>query len=44
MTTALSIVLHSSTDAPIAKVLRVEPPDDLPGRGAEQGAEESAGS
>ncbi|VBA35176.1 K(+)/H(+) antiporter NhaP [Mycobacterium innocens] len=31
VTIALSIALHSSTDAPIAKVLRVEPPDDLPG-------------
>ncbi len=29
-TIALSIVLHSSTDVPVAKLLRVEPPDDLP--------------
>ncbi|MBX7435325.1 cation:proton antiporter [Mycobacterium sp. Y57] len=29
-TIALSIVLHSTTDVPVAKVLRVEPPDDLP--------------
>lgn len=31
VTIALSIVLHSSTDVPIAKMLRVEPPDELPG-------------
>ncbi|AGZ52131.1 cation:proton antiporter [Mycobacterium kansasii] len=31
VTIALSIALHSSTDAPIAKMLRVEPPDELPG-------------
>lgn len=30
ITIALSIVLHSSTDVPIAKALRVEPPDNLP--------------
>ncbi|MGW7532501.1 cation:proton antiporter [Amycolatopsis sp. NPDC054798] len=30
VTIALSIVLHSSTDVPIAKLLRVEPPDNLP--------------
>lgn len=30
-TIALSIILHSTTDVPVAKVLRVEPPDDLPG-------------
>jgi NhaP-type Na+/H+ or K+/H+ antiporter len=30
VTIALSIVLHSSTDVPIAKALRVEPPDNLP--------------
>jgi NhaP-type Na+/H+ or K+/H+ antiporter len=30
ITIALSIVLHSSTDVPIAKTLRVEPPDNLP--------------
>ncbi|MGX7826616.1 cation:proton antiporter [Actinokineospora sp. 24-640] len=30
ITIALSIVLHSSTDVPIAKALSVEPPDDLP--------------
>jgi NhaP-type Na+/H+ or K+/H+ antiporter len=29
-TIALSIVLHSTTDVPVAKVLKVEPPDDLP--------------
>ena len=34
VTIALSIVLHSSTDVPVAKVLRIEPPDNLPsGRG-----------
>jgi NhaP-type Na+/H+ or K+/H+ antiporter len=30
VTIALSIVLHSSTDVPVAAVLRVEPPDNLP--------------
>ncbi|MEV6558260.1 cation:proton antiporter [Nocardia sp. NPDC051756] len=30
VTIALSIVLHSSTDVPVARVLRVEPPDNLP--------------
>ncbi|MEV0068017.1 cation:proton antiporter [Amycolatopsis sp. NPDC050768] len=30
VTIALSIVLHSSTDVPIAKLLRVEPPGNLP--------------
>ena len=30
-TIALSIVLHSTTDVPVAKLLRVDPPDDLPG-------------
>lgn len=30
VTIALSIVLHSSTDVPVAKLLRVEPPDNLP--------------
>ncbi|WP_067537862.1 cation:proton antiporter [Nocardia crassostreae] len=30
VTIALSIVLHSSTDVPVARVLRVEPMDDLP--------------
>jgi NhaP-type Na+/H+ or K+/H+ antiporter len=30
VTIALSIVLHSSTDVPVAKALRVEPPDNLP--------------
>ncbi len=29
-TIALSIVLHSITDVPVAKLLRVDPPDDLP--------------
>jgi NhaP-type Na+/H+ or K+/H+ antiporter len=43
VTIALSIVLHSSTDVPIAKMLRVEPPDDLPGGRAEPLADEKAG-
>jgi sodium/hydrogen antiporter len=30
ITIALSIVLHSSTDVPIARKLRIEPPDNLP--------------
>lgn len=30
ITIALSIVLHSSTDVPVARKLRIEPPDDLP--------------
>lgn len=30
VTIALSIVLHSSTDVPVAHALRVEPPDSLP--------------
>ncbi|MCX2932848.1 cation:proton antiporter [Mycobacterium sp. CVI_P3] len=30
VTIALSIVLHSSTDVPVARMLRVEPPDNLP--------------
>ena len=30
VTIALSIVLHSSTDVPVARLLRVEPPDNLP--------------
>ncbi len=30
ITIALSIVLHSSTDVPIAAALKVEPPDNLP--------------
>jgi sodium/hydrogen antiporter len=30
ITIALSIILHSSTDVPIAKALQVEPPDNLP--------------
>ncbi|MFF7941814.1 cation:proton antiporter [Nocardia gamkensis] len=30
VTIALSIVLHSSTDVPVARVLRVEPMDNLP--------------
>ena len=30
ITIAVSIVLHSSTDVPVAKALRVQPPDNLP--------------
>ncbi|RZQ64586.1 cation:proton antiporter [Amycolatopsis suaedae] len=30
VTIAISIILHSSTDVPVAKALRVEPPDNLP--------------
>jgi len=30
VTIALSIILHSSTDVPVARVLRIEPPDNLP--------------
>ncbi|GAY16218.1 sodium:proton antiporter [Mycobacterium sp. shizuoka-1] len=37
VTIALSIVLHSSTDVPVAKVLRVEPPDKLPAGQADPG-------
>jgi sodium/hydrogen antiporter len=36
-TIALSIVLHSTTDVPVAKLLRVEPPDNLPSVEAEGG-------
>ena len=30
VTIALSIVMHSSTDVPVARMLRIEPPDNLP--------------
>lgn len=30
ITIALSIVLHSSTDVPVARALQIEPPDNLP--------------
>ncbi|PRX43689.1 sodium/proton antiporter (CPA1 family) [Prauserella shujinwangii] len=40
ITIALSIVLHSSTDVPFAKLLRVRPPDNLPG-GREETEEET---
>lgn len=30
VTIAISIVLHSSTDVPVARMLKVEPPDNLP--------------
>ena len=29
-TIAMSIILHSSTDVPVAHMLRIEPPDHLP--------------
>lgn len=37
VTIALSIVLHSSTDVPVAKALRFEPPDNLPTGRPDQG-------
>ena len=42
-TIALSIVLHSSTDVPVAKLLRVEPPDNLPSTedGRDEGREKA---
>lgn len=48
VTIALSIVLHSSTDVPIAKRLGTEPPDGLPsgqlsGEGIGQSQDEDAG-
>lgn len=45
ITIAISIVLHSSTDVPIAKRLRFEPPDSLPSGERETGgpAEGTAG-
>ncbi|PSL57414.1 sodium/proton antiporter (CPA1 family) [Saccharothrix carnea] len=36
VTIALSIVLHSSSDVPVAKALRIEPPDNLPTGGPDQ--------
>lgn len=30
VTIAISIILHSSTDVPVARMLRIEPPDNLP--------------
>ena len=30
VTIALSIILHSSTDVPVARILSIEPPDNLP--------------
>ncbi|WP_228708370.1 cation:proton antiporter [Amycolatopsis keratiniphila] len=43
ITIALSIVLHSSTDVPVAKALRIEPPDNLPtGRPEAQAQKESS--
>lgn len=42
VTIALSIVLHSSTDVPVARMLRIEPPDNLPaGRSDVYPAEEN---
>ncbi|RDI34381.1 cation:proton antiporter [Lentzea flaviverrucosa] len=40
ITIALSIVLHSSTDVPVAKALSVEPPDGLPTGQPERSARE----
>ena len=37
VTIALSIVLHSSTDVPVARMLRIEPPDNLPAGQADPG-------
>ncbi|HEY3692887.1 MAG TPA: cation:proton antiporter [Pseudonocardiaceae bacterium] len=42
VTIALSIVLHSSTDVPVAKALRLEPPDNLP-TGRRQETDRSTG-
>ncbi|GAA4553354.1 cation:proton antiporter [Amycolatopsis samaneae] len=43
VTIALSIVLHSSTDVPVARALRLEPPDHLPcGASGRQEHERSA--
>ncbi|MCT2584433.1 cation:proton antiporter [Actinophytocola gossypii] len=42
ITIALSIVLHSSTDVPIAKALRVEPPDNLPAGGPQREEDHSS--
>lgn len=39
VTIALSIVLHSSTDVPVAKALRFEPPDNLPTGRPDRGAD-----
>ncbi|MFD7657998.1 hypothetical protein ACFV4N_28840 [Actinosynnema sp. NPDC059797] len=33
---ALSIVLHSSSDVPVAEALRIEPPDNLPTGGPDE--------
>jgi NhaP-type Na+/H+ or K+/H+ antiporter len=30
VTIALSVILHSSTDVPVARMLKIEPPDNLP--------------
>ncbi|WP_329792145.1 cation:proton antiporter [Lentzea sp. DG1S-22] len=40
ITIALSIVLHSSTDVPVAKALSFEPPDGLPTGQPEEGREQ----
>ncbi|UQS25270.1 cation:proton antiporter [Amycolatopsis thermalba] len=42
VTIAMSIVLHSSTDVPVARALRVEPPDNLPAGQAAPGSPEDA--
>ncbi|HEY3001320.1 MAG TPA: cation:proton antiporter [Kribbellaceae bacterium] len=43
VTIALSIVLHSSTDVPVARALRVEPPDALPSGRADDEPDDEAG-
>ncbi len=41
-TIALSIVLHSTSDVPVAKMLRIEPPDNLPNTAADDEARRAA--
>lgn len=41
-TIALSIVVHSTTDVPVAKMLRVEPPENLPSGTDEDDPQEAA--
>jgi NhaP-type Na+/H+ or K+/H+ antiporter len=42
-TIALSIVVHSTTDVPAAKMLRVEPPNDLPNAAPDEQPAEVSG-
>lgn len=44
VTIALSIVLHSSTDVPVAKMLQLEPPDNLPSGHEDTYTRENRGS